>query len=220
MNKISGFIFIFLAIGVAGYAIVQYFIIGVDHAGLVQMKLMSLSKLSTFWYVMLFTHIAASVVALAIGPFTLSAKFREKNIIRHKRLGKLYMLGILFGGVSGLYLAFYATGGLAGKLGFGSLSVFWLVSAYQALSKVKANRVNDHQQWMIRNYSLTFAAVTLRIWLPLFMLLLGLERFELSYAIIAWLSWVPNIVIAELYIQRKLIKKRVSNLPNHPTVVE
>ena len=41
---------------------------------------------------------------------------------------------------------------------------------------------------MIRNYALTFAAVTLRIWLPLFMLLLGLERFELSYAIIAWLA--------------------------------
>ena len=220
MNKISGFIFTFLAIGVAGYAVVQYFIIGVDHAGLVQMKLMSLSKLSTFWYVMLFTHIAGSIVALAIGPFTLSATFREKNIIRHKRLGKLYMLGILFGGISGLYLAFHATGGLVGKLGFGFLSVFWLVSAYQALARIKANRVNDHQQWMIRNYSLTFAAVTLRIWLPLFMLLLGLERFELSYAIIAWLAWVPNIVIAEFYIQRKLIKKRVSNLPNHPTVVE
>ncbi|GGA22608.1 DUF2306 domain-containing protein [Psychrobacillus lasiicapitis] len=220
MNKISGYIFTFLAIGVAGYAVVQYFIIGVDHAGLVQMKLMSLSKLSTFWYVMLFIHIAGSIVALAIGPFTLSATFREKSIIRHKRIGKLYMLGILFGGISGLYLAFYATGGLAGKLGFGSLSVFWLVSAYQALARIKANRVNDHQQWMIRNYSLTFAAVTLRIWLPLFMLVLGLERFELSYAIIAWLAWIPNIVIAELYIQRRLIKKQVSTLPAHPTVVE
>lgn len=220
MKKTAGFIFTFLAIGVAGYAIVQYFVIGVDHAGLVQMKLMSLSKLSTFWYIMLFTHIAGSVVALAIGPFTLSTKFREKNIIRHKRLGKLYMLGVLFGGASGLYLAFYASGGLAGKLGFGLLAIFWLVSAYQALARIKVNRVNDHQQWMIRNYSLTFAAVTLRIWLPLFMLLLGLEPFELSYAVIAWLAWVPNIIIAEIFIQRKIIKMQGNLMPSQQSEVE
>lgn len=220
MNKTIGFIFTFLAIGVAGYAIVQYFFIGVDHAGLVQMKLISLSKLSTFWYIMLFTHIAGSVVALAIGPFTLSNKFREKNIMRHKRLGKLYMIGILFGGVSGLYLAFYASGGLPGKLGFGLLAVFWLVSAYQALARIKASRVDDHQQWMIRNYALTFAAVTLRIWLPLFMLLLGLERFELSYAIIAWLAWVPNIIVAELFIRRRLLKLKVDSMPNQQSGVE
>ncbi|WP_093267510.1 DUF2306 domain-containing protein [Psychrobacillus sp. OK032] len=220
MNKTASFLFTFLAIGVAGYAIVQYFIIGVDQAGLVQMKLMFLSKLSTFWYIMLFIHIAASVIALVIGPFTLSTKFREKNIIRHKRLGKLYMIGILFGGVSGLYLAFYATGGLAGKLGFSLLSIFWLASAYQALVRIKANRVNDHQQWMIRNYALTFAAVTLRIWLPVFMLLLGLERFELSYAIIAWLAWVPNIIIAELFIQRKLNRKQAHIITNKPSVIK
>jgi hypothetical protein len=80
-----------------------------------------------------------------------------------------------------------------------------LISAYQALIGIRDKKVHDHKKWMIRNYSLTFAAVTLRIWLPLFMVLFGLERFELSYSIIAWLAWVPNLLIAELYIQRKLI---------------
>ena len=47
------------------------------------------------------------------------------------------MVGILLGGISGLYLSFYATGGLVAKLGFGLLSVFWLTSAYQALHRVK-----------------------------------------------------------------------------------
>ena len=57
MNKTTWFIVTFLAILVAGYAIVQYFIIGVDQAGLVQMKLM-LSELNVFWYIMLFIHVA------------------------------------------------------------------------------------------------------------------------------------------------------------------
>ena len=57
MNKTTWFIVTFLAILVAGYAIVQYFIIGVDQAGLIQMKLM-LSELNVFWYIMLFIHVA------------------------------------------------------------------------------------------------------------------------------------------------------------------
>nr|WP_255294447.1 DUF2306 domain-containing protein [Bacillus cereus] len=174
--------------------------------GLVKMKLMYISKLSSFWYIMLFIHITTSIVALVIGPFTLSTKFREKNINRHRIVGRIYMVGILLGGVSGLYLAFYATGGLIAKLGFGLLSVFWLTSAYQALIRIKNKKIQDHRNWMIRNYSLTFAAVTLRIWLPLFILLFGLEQFERSYAVIAWLAWVPNLIIAELFIRQRLNK--------------
>lgn len=116
------------------------------------------------------------------------------------------MVGILLGGISGLYLSFYATGGLVAKLGFGLLSVFWLTSAYQALHRVKNKKMKDHRNWMIRNYSLTFAAVTLRIWLPLFIVLFGIEQFELSYAVIAWLAWVPNLIIAELFIRQRLNK--------------
>ena len=83
------------------------------------------------------------------------------------------MIGIILGGVSGLYLALYATGGLAGKLGFSLLSIYWLITAYQAIARVKEKKIHDHQKWMIRNYSLTFAAVTLRIWLGLFVWLFG-----------------------------------------------
>ncbi|WP_033657096.1 DUF2306 domain-containing protein [Bacillus cereus] len=174
--------------------------------GLVKMKLMYISKLSSFWYIMLFIHITTSVVALVIGPFTLSKKFREKNINSHRIVGRIYIVGILLGGISGLYLAFYATGGLVAKLGFGLLSVFWLTSAYQALIRIKNKKIQDHRNWMIRNYSLTFAAVTLRIWLPLFVVLFGLEQFERSYAVISWLAWVPNLIIAELFIRQRLDK--------------
>jgi len=174
--------------------------------GLVKAKLMFGSKLSDFWYSMLFIHITTSIVALVIGPFTLSTKFRDRNINRHRIVGRIYMVGILLGGVSGLYLSFYATGGLVAKLGFGLLSILWLASAYQALHRVKNKKIKEHRNWMIRNYSLTFGAVTLRIWLPLFIVLFGIERFEFSYAIIAWLAWVPNLILAELFIRKRLNK--------------
>lgn len=206
MNRKIWYVFTCFALLVSSYIVVQYFIMDGFQTGLVKAKLMYGSKLSEFWYSMLFTHITTSIVALVIGPFTLSTKFRERNINRHRIAGRIYMVGILLGGVSGLYLSFYATGGLVAKLGFGLLSVFWLTSAYQALHRVKNKKMKDHRNWMIRNYALTFAAVTLRIWLPLFIVLFGIEHFELSYAIIAWLAWVPNLIVAELFIRKRLNK--------------
>ncbi|OUB88949.1 hypothetical protein BK784_28100 [Bacillus thuringiensis serovar medellin] len=204
MNRKIWFVVTCFAFLVASYIVVQYFIMDGFQTGLVKVKLMFGSKLSAFWYMMLFIHITTSIAALVIGPFTLSTRFRERNINRHRIIGRIYMVGILLGGVSGLYLSFYATGGLVAKLGFGLLSVFWLTSAYQALNRVKNKKIKDHRNWMIRNYSLTFGAVTLRIWLPLFIVLFGIERFELSYAIIAWLAWVPNLIVAELFIRKRL----------------
>ena len=206
MNRKIWFVFTFFALLVSGYVVVQYFIMDGFQTGLVKMKLMFVSKLIVFWYIMLFIHITTSIVALVIGPFTLSTKFRGKNINRHRIVGRIYMVGILLGGVSGLYLSFYATGGLVAKLGFGLLSILWLASAYQALHRVKNKKIKEHRKWMIRNYALTFAAVTLRIWLPLFIVLFGIEQFELIYAVIAWLAWVPNLIIAELFIRQRLNK--------------
>jgi len=206
LNRKIWFVFTCFALLVSSYIVVQYFIMDGFQTGLVKVKLMFGSKLSAFWYMMLFIHITTSIVALVIGPFTLSTKFRERNINRHRIAGRIYMVGILLGGVSGLYLSFYATGGLVAKLGFGLLSVLWLTSAYQALHRVKNKKIKEHRNWMIRNYALTFAAVTLRIWLPLFIVLFGIEHFELSYAIIAWLAWVPNLIVAELFIRKRLNK--------------
>lgn len=204
MYKKTWLIFICLAILISSYSVVQYFFMDAHQAGFVKLKLMLNSTLSSFWYIILYLHIVSGIVALVIGPFTLFSKFREKNINRHRLLGKIYLIGILFGSVSGLYLAFYATGGLMSQLGFGFLSIFWLITAFQALTKIKHKKILDHQKWMIRNYSLTFAAVTLRIWLVLFTVIFGFEHFNVSYIIISWLCWVPNLIVAEWLILRKL----------------
>jgi hypothetical protein len=52
-----------------------------------------------------------------------------------------------------------------------------------------------HRRWMIRSYALTLAAVTLRIYLPASMLL-GIP-FPVAYPAIAWLCWVPNLLVAQ-----------------------
>ena len=53
---------------------------------------------------------------------------------------------------------------------------------------------------MVRNFSLTFAAVTLRLYLPS-TVVLGIA-FENAYPFVAWLCWVPNLVVAEFLFKR------------------
>jgi hypothetical protein len=52
---------------------------------------------------------------------------------------------------------------------------------------------------MIRSFALTFAAVTLRLYLPL-IFLTGFNFVD-GYRAISFLCWVPNLVLAELYLR-------------------
>jgi hypothetical protein len=54
---------------------------------------------------------------------------------------------------------------------------------------------------MVYSYAMCFAAVTLRIWLPLLLLIFG--DFETSYRIVAWLCWLPNLLFAYIWVKRR-----------------
>ena len=66
---------------------------------------------------------------------------------------------------------------------------------------------------MMRNFALTYAAVMLRIWLPLLILAQvpfagpagfdGDAAFANAYAVVPFLAWLPNLVVAEWLIRRR-----------------
>jgi hypothetical protein len=114
-------------------------------------------------------------------------------------MGRIYLLAVLVGSIAGLYMAATAFGGLPTRIGFGMLGTLWLTSAAMAYLRIRQGNVRVHRQWMIRNYALTFAAVMLRVWLPL-LVALG-YKFPQAYATVAWLCWIPNLLVAELIIR-------------------
>ena len=68
-----------------------------------------------------------------------------------------------------------------------------------------------HRRWMIRSIALTLAAVTLRIQIPVSMMLD--IPFDTAYPVIAWLCWVPNLVVAEMIVRwprRPLVRLRAA----------
>jgi hypothetical protein len=112
----------------------------------------------------------------------------------HRWTGRFYLIGILLGGTAGFYMAFYAYAGLAASLGFTTLALAWLFTAWMAYRTIRAGNKRIHRQWIIRNFSLTFAAVTLRLWMMPLSMAFGETA---GYEIVAWACWIPNLIVAE-----------------------
>ncbi len=145
-------------------------------------------------------HIIASPLALILVPFQLTGRFRRRWPQIHQFIGRLYCLAVLVGGVSGFIIGFGAMGGMLTKAGFIILSVIWLATTAYGLQMAGQRRFAEHRVWMIRSAALTFAGVTLRLWLPL-QLVAGVP-FDTAYAVVAWLCWVPNIFVAQYFLMR------------------
>ncbi len=152
-----------------------------------------------------YLHIITAPIALFIGPFQLSKRFRAKSIRRHRMMGGLYCAAVFLAGVTGVLIGFTAKGGLVAQSGFVLLAAIWLIATFRALQVVKRGQISLHQEWMIRSIALTFSGVTLRILLPA-QLVAGIS-VDVAYPIVAWLCWVPNLVVVEYIIR----KSRVSN---------
>lgn len=149
----------------------------------------------------IYPHVLIGSIALALGPF----QFRRNLLLRrralHRRLGTVYVVCAALTGIVGAYMALYSFGGLTTHLGFGILGALTVTCTVFAYIRIRARDVAAHREWMIRSFALIFAAVTLRIWLPLLVTAYKGD-FGPAYAIVSWLCWVPNILLAEWYVRR------------------
>lgn len=143
----------------------------------------------------LLMHIAGSMLATILGPFQFLRKIRTGRYLKiHRWLGRVYVLGVLFGGVGGAYMGTIAYGGPIARLGLMTIAALWLVSGYMAYTNIRNKKIEQHRKWMVINYAITFAGVTLRLWQIVFGVI-GLD-FLTGYIIVTWLSWVPNLLVA------------------------
>lgn len=153
-------------------------------------------------------HAFAAIAALALGPWQFSAALRARRPRLHRLMGRAYLaVGVGVGGLSGLYLAQFAYGGTPAHLGFTLLALAWLYSGWRAYTAIRGGDIGAHRAWMTRNFALTFAAVTLRLYLPVAMIA-GLPMAA-SYAAIAWLCWVPNLAFAHWLTRRRRAQQAV-----------
>jgi uncharacterized membrane protein len=146
--------------------------------------------------------IAGGIGALLAGPWQFSPKLRGRARHFHRWLGRFYLLEVALGSIAGFAMALVSEQGLPTHFGFGILAVLWFFTGLEAYRPVRRGHIEAHRQWMIRNYALTLAAVTLRQYLPSMLFVLHWP-FPRAHIAASWLRWVPNLLIAEWMVRRQ-----------------
>ena len=218
MNKTNSFkkqlpwgLMAFLAIGVALAAIAPYATFNPDNFNNATSRFANETPLRLAG---LYVHAFAGGIALIIGPFQFLSRLRARRPTLHRWMGRIYLLGILFSGLAAFLIAPGMISGLVGEIGLLLLATLWLWTGWNAYRNIRAGNKEIHREWMIRNYALTFSAVTLRLWLGI---LIGTQipfletkyandfdaLFVEVYRVVMWLAWVPNLIVAEMIVQRR-----------------
>lgn len=158
------------------------------------------------WRYSFYLHVIFSVFSMLAGFTQFSSHIINRHRKIHRIFGYIYVVDILcLAGPSGLVMSFYANGTIISKTSFVLLSFLWIYTTVMALTSVIKKDFQSHEKWMIRSFALTLSAISLRLMAFIMPKFLHLPAHD-AYALIAWLSWTLNLLIAELIIYRKFIR--------------
>jgi uncharacterized membrane protein len=159
-------------------------------------------------YLSLVVHALPGGLALLLGPFQFVPALRARYPRLHRASGRVYLIAVVVAAVASVFAATASRSGFSVQVAFYLLAAAWLFTAAQAYRSIRRGEVQLHRIWMIRNYALTFAAVTLRVYL-----LIGVSQlssfpsltFEDVYHASAWASIVGNVLVAEYFIVQRVV---------------
>lgn len=151
----------------------------------------------------LLTHIAGGLVALLIGPVQLWLGLHNVKMDVHRKLGLLYIAGMAVGSVGAIGLAFQTDGGVIFGSGLFFLAIAWISTTSLAFLAIKKNLVDQHKEWTIRSYIVTFAFVTFRAG-QVALVGRGVE-LQTAIGIMAWACWAVPLLATEIVLQARKI---------------
>lgn len=159
-----------------------------------------------------YIHVACASLALLLGPWQFSHRLRSARPVVHRSVGVAYLLSVGVASVAALVMAPFNHARMVGFFGFGGLALLWAYTAWRGYDAARRRDLRQHQAWMIRCFALTFAAVTLRSWVGLLIVVqlpfAGSDAdpqamFETAYAAVPFLCWIPNVIVAEWLVRRR-----------------
>jgi hypothetical protein len=162
------------------------------------------------WRWAFYAHVITSTFVLFLGIFQFLPGIMRRFPGVHRLAGKLYVVLVLtISGPGGLIMGFYANGGWPARISFVILSLLWMGYTAYSFILVRKKEFIQHADFMMRSYSLTLSAITLRLYAFLLPSVIFLKA-QTAYVLIAWLSWIPNLLIAEALIRHARRKREIS----------
>jgi Predicted membrane protein (DUF2306) len=161
----------------------------------------------------LLAHVIAGMIALLSGPAQLWLGINCRAAIVHRLLGILYVAAVVVSGTCAYYLAAHTDFGWMFGMGLISMASAWLITTLLAIVAICLRRIEQHREWMIRSYVVTFGFVTFRV-LDEAMDIARMGSVLERKAVAAWLAWTAPLFLTECVLQgRKIFARQVSAVP-------
>ena len=107
----------------------------------------------------LIPHTLSGVIALLAGPVQFSSRLRRRYLKLHRVLGRIYVISVFMGAMTGIALA----AGRPGLPGTSMQAAAWIVCTTAAVITARNRQIAQHRQWMARSYAVTFTFVSSRV---------------------------------------------------------
>jgi uncharacterized membrane protein len=141
-------------------------------------------------------HVAGGAIALLTGPVQLWLGINRRAMRVHRRLGIAYVASVGISSVAAFYLAAHTTLGWGFASGITGLGIAWIVTTTLAVAAIRRGLIEQHRDWMIRSYVVTFAFVTFRAaWLAL--QAAGVGTRDEPLAMSSWFCWAAPLLVVE-----------------------
>jgi uncharacterized membrane protein len=88
-----------------------------------------------------------------------SSRVRQRHLKFHRLLGRIYVISVFVGALSGIALA----AGRPGLPGTSMQAAAWIVCTTAAFITARNRQIVQHRQWMARSYAITFTFVSSRM---------------------------------------------------------
>lgn len=156
-------------------------------------------------------HMLVAPIALLVGSIQFFPEIRSRHPSFHRWLGRLYVCTCVVAGAGALATSPFASGGSVAAVGFGMLAVAWIATTIVGWLMARRRRFDVHRVAMRFSYAMAFAAVTLRLQIPIGFAL-GYESYSSMSPLLAYTCWIPNVVLVAVYsvLERHRRKRLIS----------
>ena len=155
-------------------------------------------------------HLAGGVLAITAGLVQIWLGLTNRVSTIHRVIGKVYAAAVLVGSLGGFYLALTIPDHLPYRAGLLGLNVAWLLTTGMALYAIRTRRIQQHREWMLRSYTVTFAFVTFRLvssWLRPWLQVADDAVADDIDTLMAWACWAVPLLLAEPLIQLRAMRQ-------------
>jgi hypothetical protein len=154
----------------------------------------------------LLVHIAFGTAALFTGPVQLWLGLSDTKMQLHRRLGIAYMSAVVVSAGAAYVIALSPSAGWIFGSGLMGLATAWLGTTLMAFLAIKRSLIEQHKEWMIRSYVVTFAFVFFRIGSAT-LGAMAPDRVLEQVGALAWACWALPLLFTELILQgRKILR--------------